>query len=122
MHPLETSINTPDANCENSYAMHKRTILALKSHWAWIIWKCQGMTTMNEIIAELTNTEQEHGGAHVALSRVQRFSDIGIKDGINKNRLCIKVRNHKKLHKCILEEKRLNALAEQTLKKYFLLD
>ena len=77
------------------------------------------MTITGKIVAELTKTEQEYGATYITLSRVQRFSDIGIKDGINKNRLCDKIRKHKKVKSRILEEERLRSLAAITEDKYF---
>ena len=44
------------------------------------------------------------------MSYVKQFTDIGIKDIIEKNCLCIKIRKQKWIEKWILEEKRLVSL------------
>ena len=46
----------------------------------------------NKVVVSLTDREKEHGLTYVALSRVTKFSNLGIKDteGISKNRLCRK--------------------------------
>ena len=78
------------------------------------------MTIPTKVVVSLTSREKEHGLIYVAFSRVTKFSNLGIKDseGISKNRLCIKIRNHPKMNKRILEEERLKKLEEITL-KYF---
>ena len=62
----------------------------------------------------------EHGLTYVALSRVTKFSNLGIKDteGISKNRLCRKIRKHPKMEKRLIEEERLREMEQHTL-KYF---
>ena len=111
---------TPNARGQNGYAEHTRTILPLKLCWAWTIWKVQGMTIPTKVVVSLTSREKEHGLTYVTFSRVTKFSNLGIKDSerISKNRLCIKIRNHLKMNKRILEEERLKKLEEITL-KYF---
>ena len=57
---------------------------------------------------------------YVVLSRVTKFSNLGIKDteGISKNRLCRKICKHPKIEKHLIEEKRLRGIEHYTL-KYF---
>ena len=64
--------------------------------------------------------EKEQGLTYVALSRVTKFSNLGIKDteGISKNRLCRKIRMHPKMGKRLIEEERLREMERHTL-KYF---
>ena len=73
-----------------------------------------------KIVSEMTNKEMEHGSSCVTMSRVKRFTDIGIKDGIEKNHLlCVKIRKQKRMEKRMLEEKRLASLCRLTIQKYF---
>ena len=90
-------------------------MIPLKLCWAWTVHKTQGMTIKGKITTELTNKEQEHGSSHVTFSRGTRFMDIGVKDGIDKNRLCVKIKNHKRMEKRIKEEARLKSICERTL-------
>ena len=46
------------------------------------------MTIRGKIVVYLGKKEAEHGITYVILSRVRKFLDIGIKDGISKSRLC----------------------------------
>jgi len=87
---------------------------------SWTVWKAQGMTISNKVVVSLTDREKEHGLTYVALSRVTKFSNLGIKDteGISKNRLCRKIRMHPKMGKHLIEEERLRKMEQQTL-KYF---
>ena len=87
-------------------------MLPLKLCWAWTIWKAQGMTIPTKVVVSLTDKEKEHGLTYVALSRVTRFTNLGIKDteGLSKNRLCRKIRKHPKIEKCLLEVNRLRYL------------
>ena len=84
-------------------------MLPLKLYWTWIIWKAQGMTIKNKAVVSLTDREKEHGLTYVALSRVTKFSNLGIKDiqGLSKNRLCRKIHLHPKMKKRLIEEERL---------------
>ena len=51
------------------------------------------------MVVSLIDREKEYGLTHVALSRVTKFSNLGIKDteGISKNRLYSKICNHPKM-------------------------
>ena len=57
------------------------------------------MTIPTKVVVSLIDKEREYGLIHVALSKVTKFSNLGIKDteGISKNRLCRKTRNHPKI-------------------------
>ena len=57
------------------------------------------MTIPTKVVVSLMNKEREYGLTHIALSRVTKFSNLGIKDteGISKNRLCRKICNHLKM-------------------------
>ena len=56
----------------------------------------------------------------MALSRVTKFSNLGVKDteGISKNRLYRKIREHPKMEKRLIEEERLREIEQHAL-KYF---
>ena len=68
----------------------------------------------------LMDREKEHGLACVALSRVIKFLNLGIKDteGICKNRLCRKIRAHCEIEKFLIEGERFRKMEQHTL-KYF---
>ena len=69
----------------------------------------------------LMDREKEHVLTYyIALSRVTKFSNLGIKniEGISKNRLCRKIHKHPKIEKHLIEEDRLREM-EQYIMKYF---
>ena len=78
------------------------------------------MTIPTKVVVSLTDREREHNLSYVALSRVTKFTNLGIKDmeGLSKNRLCSKTCKHPKMSKCLEEEDRLQYLEQLTL-KYF---
>ena len=51
-------------------------------------------------------------------SRVRKFSDIGLKDRIQRSRLCEAIRKQPKMARRIREEQRLKNLAMSTWEKY----
>ena len=70
-------------------------MLPLRLSWAWTIWKDQGQTIRVKVSLHLGRVEKEHGLPFVAMSRVTRFSDISLYEGITYNRLCKSIRKHK---------------------------
>ena len=84
-------------------------MLPLKLCWAWTIRKAQGMTIPTKVVVSLIDKEKEHGLSYVALSRVTKFTNSGIKDteGLSKHQLCTKIREHSKMTKRLEEESRL---------------
>ena len=86
----------------------------LRLCWAWTIWKAQGQTIRGKVSISLGRGEKEHGLSYVAMSRVTKFSDIGIYDGITANRLCRSIKKHKKMAPRINAEKRFKALFKKT--------
>ena len=78
------------------------------------------MTIPTKVVVSLMDKEREYRLIHIALSKVTKFSNLGIKDteGISKNRLCRKIRNYSKIKKQLLEEDRLRRSKEITL-EYF---
>ena len=60
----------------------------------------------------------EHGITYVMFSRVRKFSDIGLKDRIQRSRLCEAIRKQPKMARQIREEQRLKNLAMSTWEKY----
>ena len=91
-------------------------MLPIKLCWAWTIWKAQGQTIRGKVVVSLTSSEKEHGLMYVALSHVTKFSNIGIKDGIDKNRLCTKIRRQAKMTPRIRAESRFHQLEDGTLR------
>ena len=67
------------------------------------------MTIPTKVVASLADIEIEYGLSRIALSRVTKFTNLGIKDmeGLSKNRLCAKIRKHPKMSKRLEEENRL---------------
>ena len=81
----------------------------------------RGSFVLNAKPHSLTDREKEHGLIYyVVLSRVTKFSNLGMKDteGISKNRLCRKIPKHSKMEKHLIEEERLHEIEQHTL-KYF---
>ena len=76
--------------------VHTRTMLPLKLAWAWTAWKVQGHTIKGKIVLHLGKKEAESGVTYVSFSRDTIFSNIRIYDGVSKNRLTSKIRNHAK--------------------------
>ena len=103
---------------DKGFTEHSRTMLPIKLCWAWTVWKVQGMTIPDKAVVRLTDYEPEHGYSYVAFSRLTRLTDIGLEDGITKNRLCSSIRKHSKMKRRIEEEKRLKIMSENTIKTY----
>ena len=77
------------------------------------------MTIRGKIVAYLGKREADYRIIYVILSRVQKFSDISIKDMISKSRLCKAIRKQGKIKRQLNKEKQLKRLADITSKKYF---
>ena len=77
------------------------------------------MTIRNKIIAYLTTKEADHEITYIMLSYVYKFSNIRIKDGVEKYRLCEIIRKQSKMKRHLQEEEYLRLLADTTLNKYF---
>ena len=46
------------------------------------------MTIGTKVAPDVRERELDHGASHAALSRVRKFTNIGLKNGIAKKRLC----------------------------------
>ena len=70
------------------------------------------MIIPTKVVVSLIDREREHGLSYVVLSRVTKFTNLGIKDmkGLSKNRLCSKICKHPKISKYLEEEDRLRYL------------
>ena len=119
VYPVVNKCYTANRRGSDGYTENSRTMLPLKLCWAWTGWKVQGMTIPRSIVVHLDKTEADHGITYVMFSRVRKFSDIGIKDGIDKKRLCDVIRKQGKMKRRINEETRLKMLADATFNKYF---
>ena len=115
--PPQTSEWYTQSDVPGMYDTHSRTMIPLRLCWAWTMWKAQGQTIRNKLCLNLTKKEREHGLTYVAFSRATKFLDIGIFDGISRNRLCNAIRNNKKLKPRLDEENRLRQLCAKTLEK-----
>ena len=51
------------------------------------------------MVIDLGDREMAHGISYVALSRVRKFTNIGLKNGITKNRLCRIIKKQAKMKK-----------------------
>ena len=56
------------------------------------------MTTPTKVVVSLIDREREYSLLHISLSRVTKFSNLGIRDmeDLAKNRLCSKTQKYKK--------------------------
>ena len=78
----------------------------------------KGMTMLGKIVAHLMKSEVDHGIICVMLSRVCKFSDIGLKDSLDMHRLCKVIRKQLKMRRHTNKETRLVRLAQATLDKH----
>ena len=99
------------------YTESTRTMFPLRLAYSWTIWKAQGQTIKGKVAIHLGLKEKEHGLTYVAMSRVQRLSDIGILSVFTLQRFTDSIKKHKKMKGRISEEKRLAKLAEETLQQ-----
>ena len=106
IHPVENSWKTPDS--QHSFIDHSRKMLPLTTAWAFTIWKAQGQTFLEQVVLDLGKDEKEHGLAYVAFSRVIRFANIGLRNGITLDRLTRKIRNQSKMACRLTHEKCLD--------------
>ena len=96
MHPFKNSTCTADRTSSDGFKEHSRTQMPLKLCWAWTAHKCQGMTIKGKVVIDLGPREMWHGASHVALSRVTKFTNIGLKKGMTMNRLCQSIKKKSK--------------------------
>jgi hypothetical protein len=94
---------------------HWRKMVPLRLSWAWTIHKAQGQTITHPIVLDLGDSEKELGLAYTAFTRAKTIGQIGLKKGINSNRLMKSIAEHKSLPARLQEEKRLRSLANSTL-------
>ena len=78
------------------------------------------MTISTKVVMSLTDKEREYNLTYIALSRVTKFTNLGIKDmeGLSKNRLCTKIHKYPKIKKYLGDDNKLRHL-EQLILKYF---
>ena len=115
VYPFKNSTYSIDGTSSDGFKEHSRTQMPLKLCWAWTVHKCQGMTIKGKVVIDLGPRELWHGVSYVALSRVTKFTNIGLKKGIAMNRLCKSIKKQKKIKGRLAEEKRLNLLCEKTM-------
>ena len=92
---------------------HSRTMLPLRLSWAWTIWKAQGQTIKSKVVIDLGAKEVAAGLTYVAFSRVTRFSDIGLPNGISWQRI-FAIGARLTMKRTRAEEARLDKLCEET--------
>ena len=108
----------------NSPSRHKDFNANRDKMLRWLVWLKENNRDYQDIILRsivmhLGAKEADYRITYVMFSRVCKFSDIGIKDGIDKHRLCEAIHKQGKMRRCIAEEKQLKMLAEATLSKIF---
>eukprot|EP00957_Ditylum_brightwellii_P081492 6199916-Ditylum_brightwellii.AAC.1 len=82
VHPLTDTWYVP-SRIPCQYDEHTCTMFPLRLAWAWTSWKVQGQTIFGKVSLCQGRVEREHGLTYAALSsRVTKFSDIGLHDGI----------------------------------------
>ena len=84
--PATQQVYTNGRNVQSS-----RTMISLKLCWAFTPWKVQGQTLGDTCIGELGGNERSDGMTYVIFSRVRKFSDVAIDDGLTYARLTRKV-------------------------------
>ena len=115
--PKTADWSTPSPDIPNTFAEHGRTMLPLRLCYSWTIWKAQGQTMTGNVAVSLGKFEKEHGLSYTAFSRVTRFENFGILDGVTRQRLCEAVKGHKKVEHRVKEEARLRELCCLTIEK-----
>ena len=88
-----------------------KTFLGLDRSESWRNDNC------NKIAAFLTTKEANYGITHVILSYIYKFSDIGIKDSIEKYRLCVVICKQLEIKRHLQEWEHLRFLADVILNK-----
>jgi hypothetical protein len=113
--PTTAKAFTRDGN-KADWVTHERRMLPLRLAWSWTVWKAQGQTIHGKVVINLGSKEKEHGLAYVAFSRATRFSSIGIIGGLAGERLTTQISQQKKLKLRVVEDQRLERLAQQTMR------
>ena len=108
---------TWDIYVRNKSITCSRTMFPFRLAWAWTPWKSQGSTFCDPIIIYPGNKEVDHGVSYVTFSRATKIDNIYIPDGIEMDRLCLKIKSSKKMTSRIEEEKRLQKLHDVTISK-----
>ena len=95
---------------------YERQQLPLRLAWAMRIHKCQGLT-LSKAWIDLGSSERTLGITYVALSRVKTIQDLVIEPVTLERLQAVKKFTNFKLR--LEEEKRLDLLANETLKSHF---
>ena len=72
------------------------------------------MFIKGKVVIDIGSHEMWNGVSYVALCRVTKFTNIGLKKGITRNRSHRSIKKHKKVKERLAEEKRLH-LCEKTI-------
>jgi hypothetical protein len=103
----------------NEKIEHFRTQFPIALAWGLTVWKAQGMTISTKLRYDLGKSEPEAGITYVALSRVTDINNICIGNGCTLDRYTKCIQSNKKLSIRILEDVRLNKLADETIVYFF---
>ena len=71
-----------------------------------------------KVVADISPKEREHGLIYTAFSRVTKFCDFGLINGITRDRLVNKIYAHAKMKPRMDAEQRLSIFAELTSEKF----
>ena len=59
----------------------------LKFCWEWTVSELQGQSIEGKVLSELGISENDHGLTYTSFSRITKFGDFGLFNGITSNRL-----------------------------------
>ena len=115
VHPTVATDWSASSSSRSGYTENTRTMLPLRLAWAWTVWKAQGQTITGKLVADLGKCEKEHGLTYTVFTRVTRFKNLGIINGLTRTRFTSNIKAHKKVAPRRREETRLRNLSTDTI-------
>ena len=112
IHPITASWAT--LGTQGEWLDHTWTQIPLRLSWAWTIWKAQGQTMPDKLILDIGEQEKEHRLTCTAFSRATGVANIGITNPLTQVCLKSKIKNGKEMKQQVEEERRLEALEQET--------
>ena len=95
---------------------HYRIQYPISLAWALTSWKAQGMTCSGKVVAPFPEQEKQAGLSYVNQSRITKMENLNIGKAIPFDRLTTKITACKALKPRLIEDKRLLALWDSTIK------
>jgi hypothetical protein len=89
-------------------------MVPLRLSSAWTTWKAQGETILEQIVIDLGKREAEAGLTYTAFSRATAIRQVGLYYGVDTKRLTTSIANNAKLQLRLVEQQRLEQIAEAT--------